>query len=67
MWDEWDLWDGERDDKLEFDVFYNGFLVLYFGCYRCDEIKLVLKVIDMDEDGFVDWNEFSLYLKWVIC
>lgn len=39
MWDEWDLRDGQLDDKLEFDVFYNGFLVLYFGCYRCDEMK----------------------------
>lgn len=66
MWDEWDLRDGEKDDKLEFDAFYNGFLAPYFGCYRCDETKLALKAIDMDEDGSVDWNEFSLYLKWAI-
>lgn len=66
MWDEWDLRDGERDDKLEFDAFYNGFLAPYFGCYRCDETKLALKAIDMDEDGSVDWNEFCLYLKWAI-
>ena len=32
MWDEWDLRDGEKDDKLEFDAFYNGFLAPYFGC-----------------------------------
>ena len=66
MWDEWDLRDGEKDDKLEFDAFYNGFLAPYFGCYRCDETKLALKAIDMDDDGSVDWNEFSLYLKWAI-
>ena len=66
MWDEWDLRDGEIDDKLEFDAFYNGFLAPYFGCYRCDETKLALKAIDMDEDGSVDWNEFCLYLKWAI-
>ena len=64
MWDEWDLRDGERDDKLEFDAFYNGFLAPYFGCYRCEETKRALKAIDMDEDGAVDWNEFALYLKW---
>ncbi|KAJ7381110.1 hypothetical protein OS493_004708 [Desmophyllum pertusum] len=66
MWDEWDLSDGKKDDKLEFDAFYNGFLAPYFGCYRCDETKQALKAIDMDEDGTVDWNEFALYLKWAI-
>ena len=66
MWDEWDLRDGQRDDKLEFDAFYNGFLGPYFGCYRCDETKCALKAIDMDEDGTVDWEEFALYLKWAI-
>ncbi|XP_078375464.1 uncharacterized protein LOC144658855 isoform X2 [Oculina patagonica] len=66
MWDEWDLRDGERDHKLEFDAFYNGFLAPYLGCYRCDETKMALKAIDMDEDGTVDWNEFALYLKWAI-
>ena len=66
MWDEWDLRDGQRDDKLEFDAFYNGFLAPYFGCYRCDETKQALKAMDMDEDGAVDWNEFAVYLKWAM-
>ena len=66
MWDEWDLRDGERDDKLEFDAFYNDFMGPYFGCYRCDETKRALKAIDLDEDGTVDWEEFALYLKWAI-
>lgn len=52
---------------FEFDFFYNGFMVFFFGCYRCDEMKCVLKVIDMDVDGIVDWNEFVVYLKWVFC
>jgi len=66
MWDEWDLRDGQKDDRLEFDAFYNGFLAPYFGCYRCDETKRALKAIDMDADGTVDWEEFALYLKWAI-
>ena len=67
MWDEWDLRDdGKRDDKLEFDAFYNGFMGPYFGCYRCEETKCALKAIDMDADGTVDWDEFALYLKWAI-
>jgi hypothetical protein len=66
LWDVWDLRDGVKDDQLEFDAFYNGFMAPYFGCYRCDTTRLALKAIDMDEDGQVDWNEFSLYLKWAI-
>ena len=66
MWDEWDLRDGQKDDRLEFDTFYNGFMAPYFGCYRCDETKRALKAIDMDADGTVDWKEFALYLKWAI-
>jgi hypothetical protein len=66
LWDVWDLRDGVKDDQLEFDAFYNGFMAPYFGCYRCDTTRRALKAIDMDEDGQVDWNEFSLYLKWAI-
>ena len=66
MWDVWDLRDGVKDDELEFDAFYNGFMAPYFGCYRCDTTRRALKAIDMDQDGKVDWNEFSLYLKWAI-
>ena len=66
LWDVWDLRDGVKDDQLEFDAFYNGFMAPYFGCYRCDTTTRALKAIDMDQDGMVDWNEFSLYLKWAI-
>ncbi|KAK3729221.1 hypothetical protein QZH41_012261 [Actinostola sp. cb2023] len=66
MWDEWDLRDGVKDDMLEFDAFYNGFLAPYFGCYRCDETKQALAALDMDANGVVDWNEFAVYLKWAL-
>ena len=66
MWDVRDLRDGKKDDQLEFDAFYNGFMGPYFGCYRCDETKRALKAMDMDADGTVDWEEFALYLKWAI-
>ena len=66
IWDEWDLRDGQKDDCLDYDAFYNGFMGPYFCCYRCDETKRALKAIDMDADGTVDWEEFALYLKWAI-
>ena len=53
MWDEWDIRDGKKDDMIEFDAFYNGFMAPYFGCYRCDETKKALKALDMDSDGVV--------------
>lgn len=67
---EWDNWDAReasvKDDQLEFDSFYHGFLQPYFGCYRCVETKQALKAIDMDSDGYVDWNEFLVYIKWAL-
>ncbi|XP_071485516.1 uncharacterized protein [Diadema antillarum] len=66
-WDEWDLKDRKkRDNMLEFDSFYNGFMAPYFSCYRCWDSKKALSAIDMDNDGAVDWNEFETYLKWAL-
>ena len=69
MWDTWDLQEASElqgDDCLEFDSFYNGFMAPYFGCFRCDDTRKGLRAIDMDSDGRIDWNEFSLYLKWAL-
>ena len=66
----WDTWDNreieQNDDRLQYDSFYNGFMAPYFSCYRCDDTKAGLKAIDMDRDGYVDWNEFCVYLKWAL-
>ena len=67
IWDAWDLKELEKgDDALEFHSFYNGFMAPYFGCYRCDDTRQGLQAIDMDTDGFVDWGEFTVYLKWAL-
>ena len=64
-WDEWDLRDNDQvDDMLDFNAFYNGFMAPYFGCYRCDETRKALTALDMDNDGWIDWNEFLVFLKW---
>jgi len=65
-WDTWDLKDGNLDNMLEFDAFYNGFMAPYFGCYRCADTKRALAALDMDSDGSVDWSEFKVYLIWTI-
>lgn len=67
---EWDFWDSkerlQKDDRLQFDSFYHGFMQPYFGCYRCVTTKKGLQALDMDEDGYVDWNEFLVYIKWAL-
>ena len=66
----WDFWDSkevdQNDGRLQFDSFYHGFLAPYFGCYRCKDTKKALLAIDMDNDGYVDWTEFLVYIKWAL-
>ena len=70
--EDWDTWDnreeGENkgDGQLQFDSFYHGFMAPYFGCYRCSRTKKGLAALDMDNDGFVDWKEFLVYIKWAL-
>ena len=70
--EEWDHWDNQEegadkgDGQLLFDSFYHGFMAPYFGCYRCDRTKMAMKAIDMDCDGYVDWYEFLVYIKWAL-
>ena len=52
--------DGTKDDFLDFDGFYDGFMAPHFGCYKCDDARKALACIDMDADGKVDWNEFKV-------
>ena len=67
LWDTWDLMDRvQGDERLQFDSFYHGFMAPYFGCYRCDLTKQGLKCMDMDSDGYVDWKEFLVYIKWAL-
>jgi 6-pyruvoyl-tetrahydropterin synthase len=67
LWDFWDAKEQEKGDgRLEFDSFYHGFLASYFGCYRCKGTKRALRAMDMDNDGYVDWNEFMVYIKWAL-
>ena len=67
LWDFWDYSERKRgDDRLQFDSFYHGFMAPYFGCYRCADTKKGLKALDMDSDGYVDWNEFLVYIKWAL-
>ena len=66
-WNTWDLQDEvQNDDRLQFDSFYHGFMAPYFGCYRCDLTRQGLQCLDMDSDGYVDWKEFLVYVKWAL-
>ena len=67
VWDMWDKRDEiQNDDRLQFDNFYHGFMQPYFGCYRCITTKKGLRALDMDKDGYIDWYEFLVYIKWAL-
>ena len=67
IWDEWDVCEEKPGDNcLEFDSFYNGFMSPYIGCYRCEDARKGLRALDMDSDGFIDWSEFMVYVKWAL-
>ena len=69
---DWDFWDnreedeGRGDGQLEFDSFYHGFMAPYFGCYRCTRTKKGLAALDMNQDNYIDWQEFLVYIKWAL-
>ena len=65
-WNSWDSQEKKKDNCLQFDSFYHGFMQPYFGCYRCSDTQMAFKAIDMDSDGTVDWNEFLVYIKWAL-
>ena len=67
LWDSWDTREEQNDERLQFDSFYHGFMAPYFGCYRCHSTKLGLQAMDMDQDGYVDWNEFQIQKLIIYC
>ena len=67
LWDHWAHKDKvKHDDCLPFDSFYHGFMIPYFGCYRCSDTRKALQAIDMDNDGFIEWSEFLVFIKWAL-
>lgn len=68
-WDHWDSTEdvnGRGDNCLDFESFYNGFMAHYFSCFTCADARKALRAIDMDKDGTVDWDEFLMYVKYVL-
>ena len=66
-WKEWDKQDDEQnDEQLQFDNFYHGFVQPYFGCCQCVTTKKGLKALDLDENGYIEWKQFLVYIKWAL-
>ena len=65
-WDKWDNCEEGENRRLKFDSFYHGFMAPYFGCYRCSRTKRGLLALDMNDDGYIDWKEFLVYIKWAL-
>ena len=67
LWEHWNSAELQLgEDQLPYESFYHGFLARYFGCSRSSETRKALQAIDMDNDGFVHWNELMVYIKWAL-
>jgi len=66
MWDTWNLKEGDGDEALNFDSFYNGFMSPFFGCFSCEDTRKGLKALDFDADEEIHWKEFMVYIKWTL-
>lgn len=66
----WDFWDSQEDvkknGKLCYDSFYHAFLSPYFGSASSDDTASAMRSIDMNEDGSISWDEFLVFIKWVL-
>ncbi len=62
----WDKWDNSEEgtDKGDGQLLFDS--RLYGGCYRCTHTKQGLQALDMDNDGYIEWNEFLVYIKWAL-
>ena len=64
VWNRWELADHrQKDDCLQFD---QQFMAPHFGCYRSVDTTQAFKAIDVDSNRLMDWNEFIVYVKWVL-
>eukprot|EP00117_Sycon_ciliatum_P029517 scpid51146/ scgid23484/ len=52
--------------RMPFETFYKAFLSRFFNSFSSREAKQALQALDMDSNGFVDWNEFLVYIRWAL-
>ena len=62
------LWEeAQEGSRLNFDTFYHGIIAPYLGLlYHCKSTKKTLRDLDLCTDGYVDWDEFKVYIKWAL-
>ena len=64
LWNRWESADHrQKDDSLQFD---QGFMAPHFGCYQSSDTTRAFKTVDVDANRSMDWNEFMVYVKWVL-
>lgn len=68
-WDCKDAADGSgnvKDDRIDFDHFYDGFMAKYVSCYSCEQARGLFAAIDLNHDNAISWREIALRAQWAL-
>ena len=62
------LWEEAQEGScLNFYTFYHGIIAPCLGLlYHYKNTKKTLRDLDLCTDGYVDWEEFKVYMKWAL-
>ena len=67
--DKWDACNSEGGlgaDKIDYRTFYNHFMKSFSTTLNNMERRKAVKIIDIEKDGMIYWNNFLVYIKWAI-
>ena len=58
--------EGINDETLPYDSFYNAFLAKYISSTKSSLFHDIIKFLDIDKSGCINWNEILINAKWAL-
>ena len=63
---EWRSCRRANEKQITYIQFYDGFLAKYVGCFSCPLTRNAFEILDLDNNGFISWDELVFRAKWCI-
>jgi hypothetical protein len=63
---EWRSCRRANEKQITYIQFYDGFLAKYVGCFSCPLTRNAFEILDLDNNGFISWDELGFRAKWCI-
>jgi hypothetical protein len=63
---EWRSCRRANEKQITYIQFYDGFLAKYVGCFSCPLTRNAFEILDLDNNGFISWEELVFRAKWCI-